>query len=143
VRDETIDNLLKHADEARRRHASERSGGISQYLAITQARTRCCKSFLRRPEKKDDDVKEFILNNWSSFVLGDLALAGELTELAAFACLRDDESLRAKGYFDTAATYYYLVGLWNAGKLCEWASEHVDTIKHREIQTIFMSADAS
>jgi hypothetical protein len=143
VRDEIIDSLLKHANEARESHTSERSDGINQYLAITQARTRCYKSFLRRPEREDDDVKDFMLNNWAPQNLGDLALAGELTELAAFACLRDDESLRAKCYFDTAATYYYLTGLWNAGRLCEWASEHLDTLKHGEIQTLFMPADAS
>ncbi len=52
-----------------------------------------------------------------------------MMELAAFACLRDGEDERAKGYFDTAATFFYLMRLWNAGKLNEWASNNIESVR--------------
>lgn len=75
----------------------------------------------RNSQREDDDSASFMLSQYSGTTLGDLALSGELAEVSAFACLRNNEIEWAKGYFDTAATYYYLTGLWDGGKLSEWA----------------------
>jgi len=135
TRDNIIADLLKAADSNRGLHAKRGEDVLTQ---LVQCRTRCYKSFLRRPEREGDDVKDFMLSGYSAIALGDLGLAGELTELAAFACLRDGEPVRAKAYFDTAATYYYLTGLWNSGRLCELASDNLDLVKRSGIENLLM-----
>ncbi len=61
-------------------------------------------------------------------ILGDMALQGEMAELSGFAFLQSGNVESAKGYFDSAATYYYLVGLPNAGRLCEWAVNNLEAL---------------
>ena len=70
-----------------------------------------------------------MLNQLSWITLGDMALGAELTEVAAFACLRHGEEDRARGFFDTAASFYYLMGLWNAGPHSEWACSNTGRIE--------------
>ena len=110
-RQEMVDHLLTQADRARKElehTVAEADSGSNTLGSLLQARTRCYKSFLGKPEREGDNVKEDILTQIPSIYLGDMSLGGELAELAAFACLRDGDDDRARGYFDTAATYYYL-----------------------------------
>jgi hypothetical protein len=123
---ETIDDVLTRSEEARK---EEDGAGGSAAAALLRTRARCYRSFLGRPEREDDDVKDWKLNSVASTWLGNMALAAELMELAGFACLRDGDDDRAAGYLDTAATYYYLTGLWNAGQLNEWASRNIDVVR--------------
>jgi SIR2-like domain len=130
VRPEIIDLILGHAAEARKENQPARpSEGADFVTKLGQARTRCYRSFLARPEQEEDDARNLVLNHMSWITLGDMELGAELTEVAAFACLRQGEDDRARGHFDTAATYYYLTGLWNAGRLNEWACNNIDQVK--------------
>ena len=130
MRPETIDRILGYATEARKQtesaDASERRALVAK---LTQARTRCYRSFLGRPEQGDDDARNMFLNQVSWITLGNMALGAELTEVAAFACLRHGEEDLARGYFDTAASFYYLKGLWNAGRYSEWACNNAGNVK--------------
>jgi hypothetical protein len=130
MRPETIDRILGYASEARKQTEPADATGRAEFIAkLTQARTRCYRGFLGRPEQEDDDPRNLILNQFSWITLGDMALGAELTEVAAFACLRHGEEDRARGFFDTAASFYYLTGLWSAGRHSEWACSNLDRIK--------------
>ena len=130
VRSEVIDRILGLAAGARKENESgSPSEGTELVTKLRQARTRCYRSFLARPEQEEDDARNLVLNHMSWIMLGDMALGAELTEVAAFACLRHGEDERAQGHFDTAATYYYLTGLWNAGRLNEWACNNTDQVR--------------
>ena len=130
MRPQTIDSILASASEARKQTESADASGRARLVAkLTQARTRCYRSFLGRPEQNDDDARNLMLNQLSWITLGDMALGAELTEVAAFACLRHGEEDRARGFFDTAASFYYLMGLWNAGRHSEWACSNTGRIK--------------
>jgi hypothetical protein len=126
LHDAVIQRLVRGANRAKRGKGLRYSKGS---LPFVRARSRCYKAYLGQPERPDDDASTFMLSQYSGMLLGDLALSGELAEMAAFTCLRKDEFDRAKGYFDTAATYYYLTGLWNGGRVSEWASQNVETLK--------------
>jgi hypothetical protein len=127
---ETIDRLLGYASEARKQaQPNDVSGRADLVVKLTQARTRCYRAFLGRPEQGDDDARNLALNQVSWITLGDMALGAELTEVAAFDCLRHGDEDHARGFFDTAATFYYLTGLWNAGRHSEWACSNIDRIK--------------
>jgi len=63
---------------------------------------------------------------------------------AANTCLQRGEVERAKGYFDTAATYYYLTGLSNGGELAEWACQNVAALgADVEAGTLYLPPSAS
>jgi hypothetical protein len=127
---EAIDRILAYADEARKQHRSEEDSESAKLIsALSQARTRCYRSFLGRPEREEDDARDIALNQVSWMTLGNMALGAELAELAAFTCLNYGEEDRAKGFFGSAATCYYLTGLWNAGQLNEWASQNIEPLK--------------
>jgi SIR2-like domain len=130
LRHETIERILGHAATARKGNKSGDDPGSGELLSkLIQARTRCYRSFLGRPERGDDDARNLVLNQMSWIALGDMALGAELTELAAFAALRADDEDQARGFFDTAATFYYLTDLWNAGRYDEWACNNTAAIK--------------
>jgi hypothetical protein len=117
-----VQNLLAEADRA------PKVGGLRYDEAVETfigARPRCYKAYLGEAERDDDDPSSFMLSQYAGMAVGDLALSGELAEISAFTCLQRDEVERAKGYFDTAATYYYLTGLSNGGKLAEWACQNI------------------
>jgi hypothetical protein len=124
--DVVIREVLTEADNAKKDGGLRYAEGVETFV---RARGRCYKAYLGKPERADDDAASFMLSQYAGTVLGDLALSGELAEIAAFTCLQRGEVERAKGYFDTAATYYYLTGLWNGGKSAEWACENVAAIK--------------
>jgi hypothetical protein len=129
IKPETIDRILGYATKARKQTESGDASRRSDLGArLTQARTRCYRSFLARPEQSDDDARNMGLNQVSWITLGDMALGAELTEVAAFSCLCHGEEDRARGFFDTAASFYYLTGLWNAGRHNEWASSNISRI---------------
>ena len=128
IRTDTFDLIFDNVKQVRQEH--NRQEETNNVEVLFQARTRAYMSFIGRSERKDDDVniKDAIFSQIPSIYLGDMALGGELCELAAFACLRDGEVERAHDYFDTAATSYYLMGLWNGGKLNEWASNNIESL---------------
>lgn len=124
--DSLVTKLFANADTAKK------DGGLIHSevaKAFIEARDRCYKAYLGRPEREEDDASSFLLNQYSSIALGDMALGAELAEIAAFTCLRKGEIERATGYFDTTATAYYLTGLWNGGRMAEWASRNIEAIK--------------
>jgi hypothetical protein len=105
----------------------EDDSATSLVPALVHGRTRCYKWYLGSPERKGDNAREFALT--MGFMLGDLGLAGEVAELAGFACARDGDLDGARACLDTAATYYYLTGLWNGGRAMEWASDHLEAVR--------------
>lgn len=121
-----VQNLLAEADNAPKEGGLRYDETVQKYI---DARRRCYKAYLGKPERDDDDPSSFILSQYAGMAVGDLALSGELAEISAFTCLEKGEVERAKGYFDTAATYYYLTGLWNGGSLAEGACENVAALK--------------
>lgn len=141
------ERLISQAENSRLRQAEALQKELEeeawqQVLAFRRSRARCYKAFLGRPEAEDDDVTEFMLNSYSPIALGDLGLAGELAELAGFASHRKGELERAAGFFDSAATFYYLDGLWRAGEFCESMSRRTHTIEPEAMMnTLFISDD--
>jgi hypothetical protein len=89
---------------------------------------RCYRAYLGLPEQPDDDASSFLLSGYVPTAFGDLPQLGEMTEVSAFELLRRGEIDRAQGCFDSAATYFYLAGLRNAGRLNEWASHNAPSL---------------
>jgi hypothetical protein len=119
-------NLLAEADKAPKEGGLRYDEVVEKFIDV---RRRCYKAYLGKAESADDDPSSFMLSQYAGMAVGDLALSGELAEISAFTCLQRGEVERAKGYFDTAATYYYLTGLWNGGNLAAWASENVEGLQ--------------
>jgi SIR2-like domain len=120
--DTLVQALIAEADRAPKMGGPRYNEAVETFLC---ARRRCYKAYLGKGEREDDDPSSFMLSQYAGTVLGDLALSGELAEISAFTCLQRGEVERARGYFDTAATYYYLTGLSNGGKLAEWACQNI------------------
>ena len=133
-----VKHLLKQAakdfnkqNRAILRSTEEIDNSTKLFRALIHGRTRCYRCYVGKPEGKDksNDVKEYILSQFAGLSLGDMALAGEMAELAGFAHARDGDFESARGCLDAAATYYYLTGLWNGGRIMEWASNNMDAVK--------------
>jgi len=71
-------------------------------------------------------------------MLGDMTAAGECLELAAFEHLREGNDALASNVFDSAATAYYLRGLWNAGYLNELAAQNVSYLRDKAMRGSMM-----
>lgn len=125
-----VDLVLGYADEARKqRETFGLSKDFEGAYQLLRYRARFYKGFLGKSESVADDVRNVVQNQMPWMAMGDMALGAELTELAAFSCLFHDDDARALGYFDTAATYFYLVGLWNAGAHNEWACRNLAEVR--------------
>ncbi|MBU4555295.1 MAG: SIR2 family protein [Actinobacteria bacterium] len=137
--DETTAQLLNYVERSR---AGLDADSLSEDSKLSElfrrARTRCYRSFLGMPEKKGDDPTEPVLNFVAPTFLGDTALVGEHAELAAFFVMKAGDLPRAQNYFDNAATYYYLAGLWNGGAACEWASQNIEAARDTAGDTMIL-----
>lgn len=99
----------------------------------------CYKKFLGLPDAIQDDDLYLKCAMIGQGRAGDMALGGELSELAGFHYLRDGDDNRAKAYFDSAATYYYLTGLWQGGEQLEWASRNLDQVRvHAAAKSLYI-----
>jgi hypothetical protein len=70
----------------------------------------------------DDEV----IYTVTALISDDMGALGEFIEVLGFERLRDQGADFAGTYFDFAATCFYLRGLWNAGRLTEWAATNGD-----------------
>jgi hypothetical protein len=91
---------------------------------VKNVRKRMYKSYLNMGEK----IKGSQWYIAAGIVGADMAAEGEFVEILAFEYLRDGKLDYASNSFDYAATSFYLRGLWNAGRLNEWASKHPDKL---------------
>lgn len=82
----------------------------------------------------NDDIKDkTVLSDENVSVVtallsSDMGALGEFVEVLAFDQIRKGELERASAFFDYAASCFYLRGLWNAGRLNEWAAANVKEI---------------
>jgi hypothetical protein len=85
------------------------------------------RSFLRGHDNK----KSPLSRGWNCAVLGDVGFFGEICELEGFSSLWNGDYDRARGFFDTAATHYYLDGCPQGGLAMEWASNNLDELRQK------------
>jgi hypothetical protein len=120
-----IERLLHEAGQA----ASLDSSDDERVYLPLMAKTRCqiYRSFVGHGDKLDrEELRELIER--IALYHGDLAAYGELLEILAFEYLHDGQHDMARRVFDAAATSFYLRGLWNAGRVNEWASNNIDRL---------------
>lgn len=125
----TIDKLIKYSDEAH--HNSKESVSPNDDLVYTRfgrIRSDVYKHLVGHKSEFDDDESKFYREMTFQVIpisAGDLAMNGEFMEIFAFLCLREGNQDLAQNCFDSAATSYYLCGLWNAGQINEWAANNI------------------
>jgi hypothetical protein len=93
-------------------------------LGQVKQRANIYRGFVRESARVDD-WRIYIV---TPLVSGDLAGLGETCEIWAMESIRDGDLVVASNLFDYAATCYYLRGLWNAGKMNEWAASNTDQL---------------
>lgn len=72
----------------------------------------------------DDEVLYVV----TALISEDIGALGEFMEVLGFERLRDHGADSAGTYFDFATTCFYLRGLWDAGRLTEWASTNGEKV---------------
>jgi hypothetical protein len=93
-------------------------------LGQVKQRANIYRGFVRESARIDD----WRIYTVTPLLSGDLAGLGEMCELWAMENIRDGDLMVASSLFDYAATCFYLRGLWNAGKMNEWAASNTDQL---------------
>lgn len=73
-------------------------------------------------KKSEDLMSDETLSVMTGLYSADMGALGEFVEMLAFDQVRKEDFESASAYFDYAASCFYLRGLWNAGRINEWAA---------------------
>lgn len=137
---EVIDNILARSQEAPSSGLGKEESAEDLFvygLGSCKQRTNIYKKHLGLRDtlaEPNEDIKDkTILSDENVTVVtallsSDMGALGEFVEVLAFDQIRKGELERASAYFDYAASCFYLRGLWNAGRLNEWAAANVKEI---------------
>jgi hypothetical protein len=101
----------------------QRANIYKKYLALSA-------TILEPGESTEDKgpLSDEGLSVMTALYSSDLGALGEFIEILAFEQIRNGQPEQASAYFDYAASCFYLRGLWNAGRLNEWAAANVEEI---------------
>ena len=123
IAEKILDYSHQAAEETKKRGDTSFPYDRGVYMpGICLMRSALYKSYVRQGEKIDDLKMYHLLPLFSS----DMAASGEFMEMLAFERLREEKIETARNLFDYAATSFYLRGLWNAGKVNEWAAKNIE-----------------
>lgn len=116
-----FEKIMKHIDKC----DAIQEDSIIYNDWILKNRTKLYKNFINDGLVKIEQDFEYW---YPSLVSGDMAAMGEFLELWAFKKIQKSELEEAENIFNYAADCYYLRGLWNAGKLNEYAANNIEKI---------------
>jgi SIR2-like domain len=77
----------------------------------------------------EDLLSDETLSIVTGLYSADLGALGEYVEMLAFDQVRKEDFESASAFFDYAASCFYLRGLWNAGRINEWAASNTETLR--------------
>jgi hypothetical protein len=121
--------LLQKLDSPSLEAPDDPSDPLVEFKKSRRLRVLCYKKFLGVPDPRID-ADTYVQGAHQGWVSAhDIALGGEICELAGFHSLRDGEDGRARAWLDNAAMCYFLAGLRQGGDRVQWASENLDQIR--------------